>query len=200
MKLAVYFDYACPFSYLGMTYLAQLLPSHAHIEPIWRPCEAHPRPESRVVMDENAPYWRRILVPKAKAAGVALNMPKGPLPYSDLAIQGLFFVMEQHGEIWAYHNAVYSAVFAQDQPIDDVAVLMDCAKAAGVDAEAFAAALGDGRFLGRLRAHNDDAWSQIEAVPYFILENGHRLGAKPSNIVAKEALDALLAGAIKTSQ
>ena len=43
--LEVYFDYACPYCYKGHEYLIELLPLHPDIEVVWRPCEAHPRPE-----------------------------------------------------------------------------------------------------------------------------------------------------------
>ena len=43
--LEVYFDYACPYCYKGHEYLVELLPLHPDIEVVWRPCEAHPRPE-----------------------------------------------------------------------------------------------------------------------------------------------------------
>jgi len=44
-KLEVYFDYACPFCLKGHEHLRELLPRYPDIEVVWRPCEAHPRPE-----------------------------------------------------------------------------------------------------------------------------------------------------------
>jgi predicted DsbA family dithiol-disulfide isomerase len=44
-KLEVFFDYSCPFCLKGHEYLVELLPQHPDIEVVWRPCEAHPRPE-----------------------------------------------------------------------------------------------------------------------------------------------------------
>ena len=44
-KLEVFFDYACPFCLKGHHSLLELLPMFPHIEVLWRPCEAHPRPE-----------------------------------------------------------------------------------------------------------------------------------------------------------
>ncbi len=46
-KLEVFFDYLCPFCLKGHEYLLELYPSYPHIELVWRPCEAHPRPENR---------------------------------------------------------------------------------------------------------------------------------------------------------
>ena len=44
-ELEVFFDYVCPFCMNGHEYLKELLPQFPDIEVIWRPCEAHPRPE-----------------------------------------------------------------------------------------------------------------------------------------------------------
>ena len=45
-KLEVFFDYACPFCRQGYLYLKELLPQYPGLNIEWRPCEAHPRPES----------------------------------------------------------------------------------------------------------------------------------------------------------
>ena len=44
-KLEVFFDYICPFCLKGYEYLRELLPQYPDVEIVWRPCEAHPRPE-----------------------------------------------------------------------------------------------------------------------------------------------------------
>ena len=44
-KMEVFFDYACPFCLKGHKYLEELLPQYPDVEVVWRPCEAHPRPE-----------------------------------------------------------------------------------------------------------------------------------------------------------
>ena len=44
-KLEVFFDYICPYCLKGHNFLKELLPDYLDIEVVWRPCEAHPRPE-----------------------------------------------------------------------------------------------------------------------------------------------------------
>ena len=44
-ELEVFFDYACPYCLKGHGYLKELLPGYPDVEVVWRPCEAHPRPE-----------------------------------------------------------------------------------------------------------------------------------------------------------
>ena len=44
--MEVFFDYTCPFCVTGHENLLALLPEFPDTEPLWRPCEAHPRPET----------------------------------------------------------------------------------------------------------------------------------------------------------
>lgn len=45
-KLEIFFDYSCPYCLKGYNYLMELLPDFPDLEIEWRPCEAHPRPET----------------------------------------------------------------------------------------------------------------------------------------------------------
>ena len=45
MILEIFFDYACPYCLRGHEYLVELIRG-SQIEPVWCPCEAHPRPEN----------------------------------------------------------------------------------------------------------------------------------------------------------
>lgn len=44
-ELEVFFDYACPYCYKGHYILKELLGEYNDIKVVWRPAEAHPRPE-----------------------------------------------------------------------------------------------------------------------------------------------------------
>lgn len=46
MKLEVFYDYTCPFCYTGYERLKEVLVDYPELEVVWRPCEAHPRPET----------------------------------------------------------------------------------------------------------------------------------------------------------
>jgi len=45
MKIELFFDYICPYCYKGHANLLDLMPKFPELEMIWRPCEAHPKPE-----------------------------------------------------------------------------------------------------------------------------------------------------------
>lgn len=44
-ELEVFFDYACPYCMRAYAYLKELVPCRPQLEILWRPCEAHPRPD-----------------------------------------------------------------------------------------------------------------------------------------------------------
>lgn len=45
-QLEVFFDYACPYCMRGHKNLVEITPHFPDVEILWRPCEAHPRPET----------------------------------------------------------------------------------------------------------------------------------------------------------
>ena len=68
-QLEVFFDYTCPYCYEGHQNLIRILSDFPELEILWRPCEAHPRPERYgkhsdlciqgmfFAMDEGANLW-----------------------------------------------------------------------------------------------------------------------------------------------
>jgi predicted DsbA family dithiol-disulfide isomerase len=44
-ELEVFFDYACPYCLRAHEYLTELMPQYPDVSIVWRPCEAHPRPD-----------------------------------------------------------------------------------------------------------------------------------------------------------
>lgn len=44
-ELEVFFDYACPYCFRAHGYLTELMPQYPQLGIVWRPCEAHPRPD-----------------------------------------------------------------------------------------------------------------------------------------------------------
>jgi len=92
-KLEVFFDYACPFCLKGYNSLTELLPGYPDIEVVWRPCEAHPRPE--------------------KSYG----------KYSDLCIRGMFYAAENGVDLMAYHKKVFALYHLDKIDVEDIDVL-----------------------------------------------------------------------------
>ena len=50
-QLEFFFDYSCPYCLHGYRDLTELLPKYPRAELVWRPVEAHPRPEDWIHSD-----------------------------------------------------------------------------------------------------------------------------------------------------
>ena len=161
----IYFDYLCEFCELGRRAWEELLPLHPGIEPEWRPCEAHPRTEE--------PGYGR---------------------HSDLAIQGMFFVREQGGDVRLYNSLLFDDIYRRGENPEDMSLLARCARQAGTDPAAFRKAVASGRYEDALREANREAWGTLglRAVPTFILEDGRRLDAVLGVGVSRTRLAAFL--------
>lgn len=105
----------------------------------------------------------------------------------------MYLVQELGGNLWNYHDAVYSAVFEQNLRIDSAKVLADCAGQAGVDAKKFLELLEAGRYLEKAEEGNRYAWGKMawEAVPSYYM-NGRALGSRNGILVPLAELERFL--------
>lgn len=163
MKLEVFFDYLCPFCYKGHQNLLELRNRYPQLEIIWKPCEAHPRPEPAAC-------------------------------HSDLAIQGMYFVRDHHGDIWEYHKLTFETVFVTSGNIGDLETLTDIAARCGADPEDFCQALSNNRYAGEVEAGNRCAWEEhgLTAVPSYLSGQAF-IGSHSGVLVSLEELDHFLA-------
>ncbi len=183
--LDVYFDYACPFCYLGLHYLKECLPDFPRVRICWQACEAHPRPEKRMTTPAETGWWQQYIAPAAQAAGLPLGKCFSPVPHSDKAFEGMHFLVSAGADdrqLWAYHDAVFRALYVRGQDIEETGVLLLCAKEAGADVGAFAAALDEGRFATQEAAALRHAYEEvgIQVVPTY--KSGAKVLAAASGI------------------
>lgn len=169
MQLEIFYDFLCEFCELGHRYWSRVLPRYPEIVPVWRPCEAHPRDEEP---------WGK---------------------HSDLAIQALFYLQEQGGDVAAYNERLFDAIYRQWADVESPQLLAALAAEAGADEKGCLAALREGRFALAQREANRYAYGQcrVQAVPTFILENGQRLDATLGVGVTERQLERLLRGALE---
>lgn len=119
--------------------------------------------------------------------------PEPAKVYSDRAIQGMYLVQELGGDLWRYHDAVYSAVFEHGLRIDAVEVLAGCAKQAGVEECGFLEGMQAGRFREKAEEGNRRAWGEMawEAVPSY-RTGEKKLGSRGGILVSLEELKQFL--------
>lgn len=160
----LFFDYTCPYCYRVHLPLMRMLQILSDIQIIWRPVEAHPRVEEP---------WRS--------------------PHSDLAIQGALFLQECVGEELAYHQRIYDACFQERRVIDDLQVLVDCAKDIGLDAKVFEQAVKKGTYAQAQQDANRYAFieNKVWAVPTFI-SGSKRLDAVEGVGISEQQMEAFL--------
>ena len=171
MKLEVFFDYTCPYCYLALHELNQILPDYPGLLVEWCPCELNPPSEPRVFGWDKAADRIAELMPRLEKAGLSIKRPFEAGNYSYLAIQGLFCLEEQGADIKRYNDAVYNAVFCESKDIENMDVLSECAVSAGADADVFRRSLNSETYKERRLKLNKYGWEEnaLDSVPSFRL-------------------------------
>jgi len=130
--------------------------------------------------------------------------PERRTPHSDLAIQGMYFMMENGGDLWEYHDCIYAAMFEQHLDIGSVEVLvaciekMNCIKEKHIEVAAFKAALNNKTYELVQHQGNRYAWEDqaLDAVPSYIA-GGRRLLSRDGVMVSKKELERFLADSMR---
>ena len=89
-----FFDYECPFCKIGYEYYLELAGRYPDPAVIWRPCEAHPRPEN------------------------------DHLPHTDLCIQGYFLAEALGIDLVQYNTLMFKAVHVDHIDVEDPETLV----------------------------------------------------------------------------
>lgn len=113
--------------------------------------------------------------------------------HSDIAIQGLYFALEGHHDVWRYHDRIFKAVFEEKLDIEKPRTIVDCAAEIGVDSAALKAALESGKYAGIPEKNNRRAWGEnnLAAVPSYKM-NGKLLKSRNGHAVSESELAAFL--------
>jgi len=125
--------------------------------------------------------------------------PEKYTPHSDLAIQGMYFMVENGGDIWEYHDCIYKAMFEQHLDIGDIDVLtscikgMHCFKMMHGEVSTFKAALKNKTYEKIQQRGNVYAWEvqSLYAVPSYIAGE-RRLLSRDGILVEKSDLNRFL--------
>lgn len=147
MELTCYFDFVCPFCYLGYHALKQAAGRHGFTVR-YLPWELSPGSGKRPATPEQAERFKTRLKPLADRLGIPMILP--PLrSVSSLALQGVYLAREEGVEA-AYLEAVFHACHAEGRDIGWAEVLLDIWSGLGQHPSQLAAALADGRFQAPL--------------------------------------------------
>lgn len=142
LRVDVWSDYVCPFSYLQLPVLEQLQTLYGtSIQWSWHAFEL--RPEPLETPDPCAEHlrmtWSRAVLPMADKRQLHMKIPPVQ-PHSRKALEAASFA-RAHGAFGAFNRAVFRAFFEQGQNIGETHILLQLADEAGLDSQALQEAL-----------------------------------------------------------
>jgi 2-hydroxychromene-2-carboxylate isomerase len=155
-----WFDYTCPYAYLGSTQV-EAVARRTGRTLTWKPMllggvfKAHATPQRlfETLSPAKAAHNARDLALQAERCGVALRMPAGH-PFR--SVEALRATIATGCDPRVIHG-FYRAYWVDNRPVSDVSVMRDVLSAAGHDADAVLARLGDDALRDSLRARTDEA-------------------------------------------
>ncbi|GAB4224430.1 MAG: 2-hydroxychromene-2-carboxylate isomerase [Kiloniellaceae bacterium] len=174
--LDFYFDFSSPYGYLAAEQIEALAARHGR-EVAWRPIllgAVFPQTGGQPLLDIplKGDYARRDIARSARLLGIPFKLPE-KFPFMSVAACRAFYWLQDRDPAGAVAlaKALYRAAFAEGRPIDAAEGVVKVAAAAGVDAEALAAALADPAVKQRLREEVERAISEgVFGSPLFVVD------------------------------
>lgn len=195
VRVWLYGDYGCPFTYLADRRL-QLLARERPLRVIWRPLALYPEAVLRRAAGVgHGASWdvpagqgeagedEALLGELRRAAGdlgLSLHLP-APRVETALALQAAEFARDLgYGAFQRFHRTLFEAYFGRGRDIGARAVLLELSEQAGIDREALERALEDGRYETELDAAREEATRYgITGTPGLLFGRFLLLGAAP---------------------
>ena len=150
MEILFVTDFVCPYCIIAKEALRQALAETGVRAKIRiQPYELTPEPGKQVdtYHDEKRKERYQALLEPAAELGLDVKFPPAvvPRPYTRLAFEGWHYA-EEKGVGDAYADSVYRAYFIDQQDIGQISVLTALAEHVGLEPQAFAEALTEGRY------------------------------------------------------
>jgi 2-hydroxychromene-2-carboxylate isomerase len=172
----VWYDYLCPFSYLGQD-RTRILRRHG-LQVIELPLQIHPDlpPGGIPAWPRRGGLYERLDL-EARVAGLELRWP-ARLPVSKSALAAAEWVRRHAPSVFRpFHRALYEAHFALGEDIESPDVIHARAAAAGVNLAELRAAIADGRASAALaRAESSARRKGVRSTPAWLTSRGRFLG------------------------
>lgn len=178
-----YFDFTSPYSYLASERIDALAAKYGR-KVQWRPVmlgaafKASGMP-LLVTIPLKGDYSKRDFDRSARYMGIPYRFPP-KFPVSSLsAARGYYWL---HGQDCAkareFAHAVFRTYWTEGRDISDTAVVLEVARAQGIDAAAFEAAIGTQEIKDRVKRETDEAIARgMFGAPYFIVDGEPFWGA-----------------------
>lgn len=157
MKITVFYDYICPFSYIGSKRI-QRIGAEYGIEIEWKGYEIHPEYPPQGKKRRRTVKTMRTAKALQNVMGeedTKLSLP-GFITNSRLCLEAAEF-SKTKGKFIEFHNSCYDAYFLDRKNIGDVNVILEMGKKAGVDKDELVNNLNGREMAENLEDYRRDA-------------------------------------------
>jgi predicted DsbA family dithiol-disulfide isomerase len=184
-EIKIYFDYVCPYCLIANSNVHRFKTKYPQAVFGWKPWEIVPdAPAEGIHLD-----FGNVSPPLAKLAeeaGLWLRCPSIQ-PNSHLALLGLFYAKEKH-KFQEFHDAVFDALWNNDENIGQLATLGMIIERIGLDPKGFKSSLENDRdrYEKMLAESEQDAITdKVELAPTYIFGEKRIIGNVSTRRVEK---------------
>lgn len=202
VEVEVYTDLVCPWCFIGMERLDQVLAARSEgprvvvrhraflLDPDTPPegIDVEEKLRARYGKDPSELFARVEAV--AKQSGIELDLSKQPRQHSTVAAHALLRNAESKGTQRALERAMFRAHFHESRNLSDPAVLSALGQQHGFTAEEVSRIASDPEEHAAVRAEARAANARgVRGVPYFIFEGGRTLSGAQSTEALRRAIE-----------
>lgn len=169
MKVTVFYDYICPYCYLGAKRLEKL-EKEFELDIEWKGIEIHPEFPSQGVRrskSASSKIFKENISQMAKDEGVEIRLP-GFVTNTRLSLEASEF-SKTKGRFKDFHTKAYEAYFQNGENIGDSEVILNVAKNSGLDKRELKECLDQRKMSSKIEENKNDAEDNlILGTPTFI--------------------------------
>ena len=157
MKVTFYYDYICPFSYIG-TKRMEKLKEELELDVTWVGIEIHPDYPATGKPRKKTPrliHITQTLKDIAKADNTEISLP-GFITNSRLCLESAEFA-KTIGKFEEFHKAAYESLFRHRENIGDIKVIRRIATRAGIDPDELEQSLRKREMKNRIEENKKQA-------------------------------------------
>jgi len=210
MKIEIWSDIMCPFCYIGKRKFEVALAQFEHkdtVEIEWKSFLLSPEMQTDptknihqfladhkgISLDE-ATGMNDNVAHIAAQVGLQYNFDK-TIPANSFNAHRYLHFAKQHGKQNQAKEQLFKAYFTDGKNVDDAPTLMALAGELGLDANALAAAMGNGDFTNEVIADIQEAQALgIQGVPFFVFDRKYAVSGAQDPAAFLETLETVAGG------